>query len=681
MRLARVLWDRPPGFYVDVGAGDPVSNSVTRLFYDAGWHGINIEPGPAFAQLEFARPRDVNLRLVVGTQAGERDFWVCRPNTELSSLLPLDPSSLPPGNRVDRERIQCRRLDAILEEHTDAAIEFLKVDVEGAEGDVLESIDLRRFRPLVLVVEAIDPQTRRPSHEQWQPRVLGSGYLHAAFDGVNRYYVPEERSELCEVLGYPLTPLDNFVPVALDQRTDAIPGHGRRPSPGPHHAGKEERSEAPLTVILDGVEDSGLVSRVVPRGSSLLALRATSVQRSGETDATRRYPATLEGLGHAVRAEPRYDVLIVSDAGALTRSGLDELRSTLATDSACTTASARDGANHTTRTLPPASVGPRRGVVLVRCDDLVLGLDEARLLARGDVGLLSLPDEADLVDELLASLVRPGFVHRLCGRAEQAEPDEPRPALRHAGQPVRDVVVDARCLGHPLSGTQVNVLGLLGGIVRAGANVSVLVPRDVHPTVSPNLVALRKAMPFIERVGPGRPTVFHRPFQIGSLKVLAACLSMGERLVLTHLDMIPDRTPGYAGSTASWERYRSVTSAALSSADGLGFLSHHTANDAASDGVLDLDRVAVIHPGVDHLGAMTDGPVAVAASAGGPTSSSSATPTGTRTGCSRFGCFVGSSSIGAGTARSCLSGSIPSPGRRAAPRPPSWTRHRRSPDG
>ena len=212
------------------------------------------------------------------------------------------------------------------------------------------------------------------------------------------------------------------------------------------------------------------------------------------------------------------------------------------------------------------------------------------------------------MDELVACLVRPGFVHRLCGGVEQAEAHEPRPALGHSRRRVGDVVVDARCLGHPLSGTQVNVLGLLGGIVRAGANVSVLVPRDVHPTVAPKLVALREAMPFIERVGPGRPTVFHRPFQIASLKVLAECLSMGERLVLTHLDMILDRTPGYAGSTASWERYRSVTSAALSSADGLGFLSRHTANDAASDGVLDLDRVAVIHPGVDHLCATTDGP-------------------------------------------------------------------------
>jgi glycosyltransferase involved in cell wall biosynthesis len=71
--------------------------------------------------------------------------------------------------------------------------------------------------------------------------------------------------------------------------------------------------------------------------------------------------------------------------------------------------------------------------------------------------------------------------------------------------------------------------------------------------------------------------------------------------VLTHLDMIFDRTPSYVGSTTSWERYHATTLAALASADELGFLSRHTANDAASDGVLELDRGAVVHLGVDHL--------------------------------------------------------------------------------
>jgi hypothetical protein len=51
------------GFYIDVGAWDPDIDSVTKLFYDAGWHGINIEPSTKwFARLIEKRPRDINYK-------------------------------------------------------------------------------------------------------------------------------------------------------------------------------------------------------------------------------------------------------------------------------------------------------------------------------------------------------------------------------------------------------------------------------------------------------------------------------------------------------------------------------------------------------------------------------------------------------------------------------------------
>ena len=69
VRLAR-LFDSSSGFYVDIGAGDPTEFSVTKHFYDRGWSGINVEPGPAFERLEQQRPRDVNLRLAVAPRVG-----------------------------------------------------------------------------------------------------------------------------------------------------------------------------------------------------------------------------------------------------------------------------------------------------------------------------------------------------------------------------------------------------------------------------------------------------------------------------------------------------------------------------------------------------------------------------------------------------------------------------------
>src|ERR1041384_3211716 len=59
--LHRIFGNLARGFYVDIGASDPMIGSVTKIFYDRGWSGINIEPSSTFPRLAAARPRDVNL--------------------------------------------------------------------------------------------------------------------------------------------------------------------------------------------------------------------------------------------------------------------------------------------------------------------------------------------------------------------------------------------------------------------------------------------------------------------------------------------------------------------------------------------------------------------------------------------------------------------------------------------
>ena len=69
--LARALADVDKGFYVDVGAQDPLIDSVTRLFYERGWNGINIEPVPHwFERLQAERTRDINLMCAVAASDG-----------------------------------------------------------------------------------------------------------------------------------------------------------------------------------------------------------------------------------------------------------------------------------------------------------------------------------------------------------------------------------------------------------------------------------------------------------------------------------------------------------------------------------------------------------------------------------------------------------------------------------
>ena len=211
VRLWRVFSEHPSGLYIDVGAGHPVVHSVTKLFYDAGWAGLNIEPGPAYEQLVGARPRDANFDVAVRSREEETTLWVSSPDPGLSSFNPAPSNLLPTGFSFAPKRVRCVRLDSLIEEHVgDKPIDFLKVDVEGAERDVLSSFDPAVVRPTVILVEAISPLDNQPRYADWEPLLTEHGYLFAAFDGLNRFYVPLERRIIIDPLAYPISVLDRY---------------------------------------------------------------------------------------------------------------------------------------------------------------------------------------------------------------------------------------------------------------------------------------------------------------------------------------------------------------------------------------------------------------------------------------------------------------------------------------
>ena len=154
--LRRVFRDVTNGFYVDVGAFDPVVSSVTKHFYDLGWRGINLEPGTIFERLEEARPEDVNLNIAISDHEGSIPFFEDPNDPGISSVREdsSDPTSEGRGSRL----VQCATLESVLERHArDGLINFLKIDAEGHEAAIVRSTNWRRFRPQILLIEATLP--------------------------------------------------------------------------------------------------------------------------------------------------------------------------------------------------------------------------------------------------------------------------------------------------------------------------------------------------------------------------------------------------------------------------------------------------------------------------------------------------------------------------------------------
>jgi FkbM family methyltransferase len=203
----------PNGFYVDVGAASPLTASVTRHFYDLGWSGINIEPlGGYVAELRRERPRDWTIEAVAGSSPGQSGFYVVQSDQDLSTFDPLRVEAImAEGIRTEKQLVDVVTLNDVLEEAKPATIDFLKIATEGSEREVLEGIDLGVWRPRVLLIEATFPNSQVPSHGGWEDLVLDQDYRFASFDGINRFYVPEEESALIDLLA-PANVLDRFIP-------------------------------------------------------------------------------------------------------------------------------------------------------------------------------------------------------------------------------------------------------------------------------------------------------------------------------------------------------------------------------------------------------------------------------------------------------------------------------------
>jgi FkbM family methyltransferase len=213
--LARAFLPEHVGFYVDVGASDPVVDSVTKHFYDRGWRGVNVEPATiGLKALTAARPDDVNLGVGLGASPGEATFYELPLQMTGCSTFSDEIADQYRGDGWDTttRTVAISTLAALCEEHVgELTIDFLKLDVEGDEAEVLAGADFEHFRPRILVIEATMPGTSIPSHERWEPRVLSAGYRLTLFDGLNRFYVREEDADLAPVLSIPANVLDDYI--------------------------------------------------------------------------------------------------------------------------------------------------------------------------------------------------------------------------------------------------------------------------------------------------------------------------------------------------------------------------------------------------------------------------------------------------------------------------------------
>ncbi|MFO1525300.1 MAG: FkbM family methyltransferase [Turneriella sp.] len=153
-----ILGSKRKGFYVDVGANDPTVISNTRRFYDRGWRGINIEPNLGlYNKLKSDRPRDINLNVGIATTAGDLTFYEMSADT-LSSFdrdAAISSGRIHGAHLISERKIKVLPLSEVFQKYLpNPRIDFISIDVEGFDLDVLRSNDWAKYRPALLLVEA-----------------------------------------------------------------------------------------------------------------------------------------------------------------------------------------------------------------------------------------------------------------------------------------------------------------------------------------------------------------------------------------------------------------------------------------------------------------------------------------------------------------------------------------------
>ncbi|HEY7083464.1 MAG TPA: FkbM family methyltransferase [Hyphomicrobiaceae bacterium] len=200
--LDLIFAGQPTGTYVDVGGGHPVADNVSFWFYLKGWRGLVVEPQDALAELyAHVRPRDHTVSCLAGRKEGEVQFHVVDKLHGFSSTVREHAQAAAEFGAAFSTTVKpVRTLAALIAEAQLTAIDFLKIDVEGAEAEVLAGVDFERQRPRVIVLEALAPGSMADTWATWEPDLLAQGYRFALFDRLNRFYVAEEAQDLAQRL-------------------------------------------------------------------------------------------------------------------------------------------------------------------------------------------------------------------------------------------------------------------------------------------------------------------------------------------------------------------------------------------------------------------------------------------------------------------------------------------------
>ena len=178
------------GFYLDIGAQHPVSNNNTYLLFKKGWNGINIYLDEKNINLfKLARPKDVNLNFAISDSEKEVDLFYYHDSSPINTLS-KNVSDFQKAKVSKIKKIKTKILNNVLEDLSfKNHIDYMNIDVEGHEIQVLKGFDISKYKPSVISIEYLDLNMKKLEFKNNDVNNLLNSDLYKYFIQNNYFFV------------------------------------------------------------------------------------------------------------------------------------------------------------------------------------------------------------------------------------------------------------------------------------------------------------------------------------------------------------------------------------------------------------------------------------------------------------------------------------------------------------